>query len=59
MVVTTNDSALMGTGYQALHRIVLDVEVALGILRQMGFAQSKYGAAAGYVHVGVAVSLWL
>lgn len=49
----------MGTGYQALHRIVLDVEVALGILRQMGFAQSKYGAAAGYVHVGVAVSLWL
>jgi len=54
-LVTTNDSALVGTGYQALHRIVLDVEIALGILRQMGFAQGEYGSTGRYIHFEFAV----
>lgn len=49
-VVTANDSALVGTGNQSLHRIVLDVEVALRILRQVGLPQGEYSSAAGDIH---------
>jgi len=40
----------MRSGYQTFDRIILDVEITLCILRQMGFAQRKYSTTTGYIH---------